>query len=145
LPGSGQTVPGTGEAGPGVGAAAGPGAGGEGGSRDPDTLAAPDWVTKPSFEEMMRLNPRWAQVEGVSGGAVLACRIDKRKKAHSCRVLSESPKGYGFADAAVRAVKLGRLKPPGANGLPQYRAWVRIPIHFRNCRDKESGCRPGVE
>jgi protein TonB len=90
-------------------------------------------------------NPWQALLEGITGTVVLACRIDVRQRARNCRVLSETPRGYGFGSAALAVVRLGRISPAMRDGLPVYKAWVRIPVTFHNCRKTDSDCVVGVD
>ncbi|MFL6843891.1 MAG: TonB family protein [Allosphingosinicella sp.] len=85
-------------------------------------------------------DPARAATESVSGTAVLACRIDSRQRARSCRILSETPRGYGFGSAALAVVRLGRISPAMRDGVPVYDAWVRIPVTFRNCSAADPTC-----
>jgi protein TonB len=90
-------------------------------------------------------NPRRAARERVSGTALLACRVDSRQRARSCRILRESPLGYGFGSAAVAAVRLGRINPAMRDGVPDRKAWVGIPVTFRNCGDRRQDCVSSVD
>ncbi|HEX8466184.1 MAG TPA: TonB family protein [Allosphingosinicella sp.] len=138
---------GTGTGGRGTGTGTGTGSGSGTGSRPasgaratPKDLQAPRWISKPTFSEMELHNPRRAVVQRVSGTAVLACRVDSRQRARRCRILSESPRGYGFGAAALETVRLGRIGPAMRGAIPDYKAWVRIPITFHNCKKDEPAC-----
>ncbi|HYW16765.1 MAG TPA: TonB family protein [Allosphingosinicella sp.] len=98
------------------------------------------WISKPTFDEMELHNPRRAIVQRVSGTAILACRVDSRQRARRCRIVSETPRGYGFGAAALETVRLGRIAPVTHGGVPDYKAWVRIPITFRNCKKSDLAC-----
>jgi TonB family protein len=127
----------------GDGSGAGSGGGGTGaGSGAPreQALAAPHWITKPTWAQMKQHNPRRAALERVSGTALLACRVDSRRRPRDCRILSEAPRGYGFGSAALAAVRVGRISPVMRDGAPVPEALVGIPVTFRNCRPGDPAC-----
>ncbi|HEX8306822.1 MAG TPA: energy transducer TonB [Allosphingosinicella sp.] len=105
-----------------------------------DTLEAPRWISKPTWSQMQQYNPYRAVTARVSGTAVLACRVDSRQRARRCRLLGETPRGYGFGAAALETVRLGRIAPVMRGGVPDYKAWVRIPITFHNCKKSDLAC-----
>ena len=129
----------TGQGRGGDGSGAGAGGGGTG-AGDARVLHPPDWITKPSWSQMKQHNPRRAALERVSGTALLACRVDPRQRPRSCRILSETPRGYGFGSAALAVVRVGRIRPAMRDGAPIYEAWVGIPVTFRNCRYRDPSC-----
>jgi periplasmic protein TonB len=121
-----------------AGSATGDGAGGPGsggashgiGPGDTMTFARPEWIQILSQAQMRPYFPRKAIYDRVDGRAALACQVDRHNRARNCRVLSESPPGFGFGIAALRMSRLFRIRPPRVNGLPERDAWVRIPIDF---------------
>jgi periplasmic protein TonB len=136
---------GTGAGGRGTGTGTGTGSGSGPGSRPGASsqevaLTPPRWIRKPTFRQMEMYNPPRAIGERVSGTAILACRVDSGRRARRCRILSETPRGYGFGTAALNTVRLGRIDPAMRGGLPDYKAWVRIPVTFRNCAAGEPAC-----
>lgn len=127
---------GTGLAGDGFGT----GAGGRGSGMGKAALDAPHWISKPTWSQMKQYNPPQAAAERVSGTALLSCRIDSSQRARNCRVLRETPRGYGFGSAALATVRFGRIRPAMRDGIPAYDAWVAIPISFDNCSAADPGC-----
>lgn len=63
------------------------------------------WSRFPDSEVMMQYYPARAQDAEVEGSSLLACTVADVKGRVRCEILSETPKGYGFGDAAVRAVE----------------------------------------
>jgi protein TonB len=127
----------------GNGSGAGSGGGGSGtgsGAGSKPALDAPHWITKPTWSQMKLHNPRRAALERVSGTALLACRVDSRKRPRDCRILSEAPRGYGFGSAALAAIRVGRIRPVMRDGAPVHEAWVGIPVTFRNCSPRDPTC-----
>jgi protein TonB len=133
--------------GTGTGSGSGPGSRPASGSRTTPkaALEAPRWISKPTFDQMELHNPWRAVVERVSGTAILACRVDSRQRARRCRILGETPRGYGFGAAALETVRLGRIAPVTRGGVPDYKAWVRIPITFHNCKKSDPGCSDSLD
>jgi protein TonB len=98
------------------------------------TLVDPSWIEKPTGWDMLQANPLRAQADHVSGGATLACLVDKRTRARDCFVLRESPGDYGFGTAALKLTGIFRIKPPIVNGRPRYDVRVRVPVYFENLK-----------
>lgn len=130
----------------GTGTGTGTGSGSGPGSRTSQEVAltTPRWVRKPTFKEMQLHNPPRAVALRISGTAILACKVDSRQRARRCRILAETPRGYGFGAAAMEAVRLGRIAPAMRGGIPDHKAWVRIPITFRNCSTRDP-CTDSVD
>jgi protein TonB len=95
-------------------------------------LVPPDWVHKPTPEDLRRLNPPGAQAQNQSGDVLLACRILATKRPERCRVVRETPRGYFFGAAALDASRDFRINPPTRDGAVDPDAWVVIPVHFSN-------------
>ncbi|MEP9357558.1 energy transducer TonB [Sphingomonas sp. KR3-1] len=95
-------------------------------------LVPPDWVRKPSPEDLRRLNPPGAQAMNQSGDVVLACHVLATRRADRCRVVRETPRGYFFGAAALDASRDFRINPPMRGDAVDPDAWVVIPVHFAN-------------
>lgn len=72
--------------------------------------------------------PTTAHRAGIEGATVVRCKVRPDGVAHGCDAVSETPVGYGFGVAAVRAFEGQRLEPgaPGAGFPPE----VRLPLNF---------------
>jgi protein TonB len=110
---------------------AGDGAGASGGGSVRDA----DWIVKPE-DKMPKFNPWRARAKGVSGDVLLHCQVAPDSTARNCRIVHESPGGYGFGEAALKVSRYFRLSPPMVNGAPRYEIWVPIPIAWFNVRAK---------
>ena len=118
-PGMGQGGEGTGS-GTGIGAGDGPGRGVRTGPRN---------LREPAPGALRRYHPPEALRQGVSGTAVVSCRIREDTVLDQCRVLSETPAGQGFGEAGVAAaVAEYRFRPGMIDGRPDYdlRAVIRV-------------------
>lgn len=72
----------------------------------------PDWAEKPNVQDMIRTYPRKALNADVAGSAVVVCRVKRDGRLRACQVGGESPKGYGFDKAILKAAKRFRLTLP---------------------------------
>lgn len=86
------------------------------------------WADLPSPEVQLQNYPARARMEGVEGLVTLNCRLTSTGRPQSCDVVSESPKGYGFADASLTLFKAYAKAAPGgyqAGDMAQARLrWV---------------------
>jgi protein TonB len=68
---------------------------------------------------------------GVSGTAVVSCRIRQDTLLDQCRVLSETPAGQGFGAAGIAAaVAEYRFRPGMVDGQPDFDLRAVITIRF---------------
>lgn len=120
-PGLGQGGQGTGT-GTGVGAGDGPGRGVRTGPRN---------LREPAPGALRRYHPPEALRRGVSGAAVVSCRIGENTVLDQCRVLSETPAGQGFGQAGVAAaVAEYRFRPAMVDGRPDQDLRAIITVRF---------------
>lgn len=120
-PGQGQGGVGEGT-GSGVGDGDGPGRGGT-----PAII-----VRGPTVAEKLSVIPPAARRARQSGRAAASCLIGSDQRLYDCRVVQESPLGYGFGDAIVQmATSYFRYRPPMAsNGQPIEDQRVTVTYNF---------------
>jgi TonB family protein len=88
----------------------------------------PDWLRKPSGEDMAWAYPQRAQREEIGGKAVLQCVVAPDGGLTHCQVTSEAPADYGFGAAALAlAPQFQMTRPPSDAKNPSE---VTIPINF---------------
>ncbi|HEX6860297.1 MAG TPA: TonB family protein [Caulobacteraceae bacterium] len=89
----------------------------------------PDWLRKPTPDELSAFYPPGAVDKGEAGKAVIQCQVVETGMLEACDVVEESPRGAGFGEAAVKATSIMRMKPATLNGkvVPTP---VSIPISF---------------
>jgi TonB family protein len=94
----------------------------------PASQYKPDWLRKPSSEDMAWAYPQRAQREEIGGKAVLHCLVAPDGGLTHCQVASEAPADYGFGAAALAlAPQFQMTRPPSDAKNPSE---VTIPISF---------------
>ena len=76
----------------------------------------PDWIKKPSWEDLNAVWPREAMKKGLDGRAVLSCTLTARGLLEACTVREETPAGEGFGAAALLLTPSFVLKPATQDG-----------------------------
>lgn len=72
--------------------------------------------------------PTTAHRAGIEGSVLVSCKLRPDGVTHGCEAVRETPVGYGFGVAAVRAYEGLRLEP-GAPGAA-FPSEVKIPMNF---------------
>ena len=93
-------------------------------------VSNPDWVRKPTPEQVEHAYPPLALMLKVPGRALLSCSITAEGKTRSCAVVSETPRGMGFGPAALSLVPTFEVKPLTVAGLPVDGGVIAIPLRF---------------
>lgn len=90
--------------------------------------ANPDWLRKPSAEDLAAAFPTKALQEGRAGKAAIKCNVTIEGFLDRCTVLFESPEAYGFGAAALQLAPQFRMSPKVRGGKPVPGGEVTIPI-----------------
>ena len=80
--------------------------------------------------DLARFYPDRALEREQSGRTVLECQVETNGSLTNCSVVSESPAGAGFGQAALRAVRTMRIEPAMRDGQPVV-GRATIPINWR--------------
>ncbi len=93
-------------------------------------ITQPDWVRKPTAEQLMRAYPSAAEARGIAGVAELSCLVRVDGSLTGCSVTSETPGNQGFGRAAVSVSRYFRLSPRTVDGQAVDGARVTMAIRF---------------
>ncbi|WP_427788636.1 TonB family protein [Brevundimonas diminuta] len=93
-------------------------------------ITQPDWVRKPTADQMMRAYPSAAEARGIGGVAELSCLVRVDGSLTGCSVTSETPGNQGFGRAAVSLSRYFRLSPRTVDGQAVDGARVTMAIRF---------------
>ncbi len=119
-----EAGPGRGQQGTGSGTGSGPGSGAGAGS------SPPRLITGPSIAQIRASHPPEALRRGRSGRGEIRCRIRLDTRLEGCVVVSESPAGQGFGQAALQVSSYFRFQPPVEDGAPQAGESVTFGVDF---------------
>ena len=89
----------------------------------------PDWLRKPSPDDIARYYPIAAQRRDIGGRVRVQCRLANDGVLNDCVVLSETPPGYGFGEAALNVATRFQMRPGLRDGRP-IAGQIIIPIVF---------------
>lgn len=90
----------------------------------------PRWITHPDGGDFDAFWPAAAQRQRVTGFVALECQIAIDTTAN-CTVTSETPQGWGFAEAALAISHSFRIRPAYRNGEPIATGRFRVRLPFR--------------
>jgi TonB family protein len=93
------------------------------------TVTDPDWVERPTVEQVAHAYPKLAIELGTEGVATVSCQIRGSGALQDCTAAQESPEGFGFSAAALSLTPYFRLSPPVQDGRP-IQGEVKVPIRF---------------
>jgi len=93
-------------------------------------ITNPDWLRRPSGEDIARYYPDRAQRMSVEGRATLTCTVTAKGTLENCSVVSEDPADQDFGSSALRMTKLFKMRPKTNDGAPVEGGTVRIPLRF---------------
>lgn len=94
-----------------------------------EQVRSPDWLRRPSSDDLMVVWPREAWRKGQGGKAVISCVTTVQGLLRACEVVEEKPAGAGFGGAALALSRQFVMKPALKDGVP-IESTVRIPINF---------------
>jgi hypothetical protein len=101
----------------------------------PPSPPAPTYINatfleRPSGRDFERFFPRRALERGMSGDVVLDCSVAASGRL-ACAIASETPQGWGFGAASLRAAEEFRVAPATADGRPTSGGRLRVPLSWQ--------------
>lgn len=93
-------------------------------------ITQPDWVRRPTADQLMRAYPSAAEARGIGGVAELSCLVRVDGSLTGCSVTTETPGNQGFGRAAVSLSRYFRLSPRTVDGQAVDGARVSMAIRF---------------
>jgi len=91
---------------------------------------SPSWKRAPSQQDFMSVYPTGAMQAGVGSKVILSCRITVTGAPTGCAVVSETPPGQGFGQAALTMIPQMLFNPAIKDGKPVEFNHLTIPINF---------------
>jgi periplasmic protein TonB len=91
----------------------------------------PNWLRKPTVDDLMRVYPRDALRHRIEGRAVVSCRVTEKGELADCKALQETPPNEGFGEAALKLTPRFLMRLPTRHGIPVAGGTVTVPIRFR--------------
>ncbi|MFM8821466.1 MAG: energy transducer TonB [Phenylobacterium sp.] len=91
---------------------------------------APNWKRAPSQQDFLSVFPKAAMDAGVDGKVRLTCRVTITGLLTGCSVLSETPPGLGFGQAALAIAPQMLMTQAIKDGKPVEFEAITIPINF---------------
>jgi hypothetical protein len=97
----------------------------------PAVFTEPDWKRKPSADQLIAVWPHEALKQHKLGQAVIHCRVNVAGGLYNCKVVSETPPGLGFGDAALALTPQFLMNPATRDGQPIDYDGVTIPLNWK--------------
>lgn len=98
-------------------------------ARDP-VIRNPEWIRRPTGDQLMSAYPDRAIAAGVTGSATLSCGVRADGTMTGCSVVSETPGGYGFGRAAQSLSRYFRISPRTVDGQAVEGSRVTVNLRF---------------
>ena len=105
-----------------------------------DSPASPSpWRRAPDPDDIALYYPDRAADAEVTGAAMVRCRVGPAGEAADCAILSETPSGYGFGEATIRALRRARFRTTDDAGQSMVGRAYRIPMRWELLSDEAAG------
>jgi len=88
------------------------------------------WAPSMNFSKDNKFYPPGAAVARVEGVAWLKCKVVRRDRVQNCRLIGESPRGYGFGEAALKTEQGLRIRLHDRAGRRVFDEWTIVTSTF---------------
>jgi hypothetical protein len=106
-------------------------------------VAKANWVKLPGIGDFDALYPAAAKAKGVmTGVGVVNCLVLPGGSLGDCRLVSETPAGLGFGEAAMKLIETFQLDPWTEDGRPVDGARINIPLRLNYPKPEEKAPPP---
>ena len=106
--------------------------------------ANPDWMKKPTAQDLAGAFPVAAAKKRVDGKATIKCQADVAGFLQKCAVMTEAPAGLGFGQAALQLAPQFRMKPKIRGGKPVPTDDVTIPVNWQGFSNYQPPSMPAA-
>lgn len=96
----------------------------------PPVITEPNWVRKPTGEQLMRAYPERALERDITGSATLSCLVRVDGSLTGCAVTQETPSRAGFGRSALSLSRYFQLSPRTVDGQAVDGARVNVTLRF---------------
>jgi len=96
----------------------------------PPVIRKPNWISKPTGEQLARVYPASALQDEVEGKVLMSCTVTANGSVTACAVTSETPPNRGFGSAALKLTRHFRMSPKTVDGQAVEGGVVSIPLRF---------------
>ena len=90
----------------------------------------PDWLEKPTGDDMAEYYPSHAARNDISGKATITCKVTSGGLLTECKVVEESPLGEQFGEAALKLAPKFRMIPPDDPNVAPGEVTVPLIFHI---------------
>lgn len=94
-------------------------------------ITRPNWLKRPTADDIAAVFPAEARRRGTDGRATIGCSVTVEGTLARCTVVEETPPGLGYGFAALALAPQFRMTPASQDGKPVGGGTVRIPIVFK--------------
>ena len=101
----------------------------------PPPATSPRILAYPDGGQVAAVYPGQALHDHIGGRATVECLTTAKGPVETCKVISETPAGAGFGEAALKLIRHYRIKSVGADGEVEVGRTVKIPIVWSPPRD----------
>lgn len=100
-------------------------------ARPDPIIRNPSWVKRPDAGDFARFYPDRAMRMERQGEAEITCDVLASGRLTGCRITGETPKNFGFGEAALKLSRFLQIAPKTIDGRPVDGGVLIVPISFR--------------